>query len=158
MLQKLIKTVRSGYRTRMSKPLYYLMINLVAITLAMYEPFYGVVTSLDHSCDAIPFKMLLPGVLRSCLAKSKNPLFTTPLPDAYYDRAVVLLRDLDSAGLVELYNQIISFNFDERWRYRDQDLNKHAGLPVFTGRKSGDESILTPAERIRVLKSREGRL
>lgn len=115
MLQKLIKIVRPGFRTRVSKSLYYLLVNLVAITLAMYEPFYGCITSLEHSCDSIPFKMLLPGVLSSCLAKCKNPLFTTPLPECYYDRAIVLLSDLDSEELVGLYNSVISFNFTSRW-------------------------------------------
>lgn len=158
MLQKIIKIVRPQYRTRMSKQLYYLLVNLVAITLAMYEPFYGVVTSLEHSCDSIPFKMLLPGVLRSCLAKCKNPLFTTRLPECYYDRAVILLSDLDSAELVDLYNQIISFNFAGRSYHKDQLYGKQTGFPIFTGRKMGDDQILTPAERIRVLKSREGRL
>lgn len=158
MLQKLIKKLRPGYRTRISKPLYYLMVNLVAITLAMYEPFYGSVTSLEHNCDSIPFKMLLPGVLKSCLAKCKNPLFTTQLPDAYYDRAVVLLNDLDSTDIVDLYNQIISFNFTGRWRYGDRQYSNHAGFPIFTGHKSGDDSILTPAERVRILRSRVGRI
>lgn len=158
MLQKLIKIVRPQYRTRISKQLYYLLVNLVAITLAMYEPFYGVVTSLEHSCNSIPFKMLLPGVLRSCQAKCKNPLFTTRLPECYYDRAVILLSDLDSAELVDLYNQIISFSFTGHAYRKDQIYGKQAGFPIFTGHKSGDDQILTPAERIRILKSREGRL
>lgn len=157
MLEKMIKAVRPGFRTRMSKNLYYLLVNLVAITLAMYEPFYGVVTSLEHNCDSIPFKMLLPGVLRSCLAKCKNPLFTSRLPEAYYDRAVVLLSDLDSVDLVDLYNQVICFNFSGRWRRKDQTTDKQAGFPIFTGRKFGDDSILTPEERVRILRSREGR-
>lgn len=156
MLQKVIKIVRPEYRIRMSKNLYYLLVKLVAITLAMYEPYYGAITSLEHDCDSIPFKMLLPGVLRSCLAKCKNPLFTTSLPEAYYDRAITLLSDFDSADLVDLYNQIIAFNFTGRWR-RDQLYAKQAGFPIFTGRKSGDDTVITPEERARILKSRIGR-